>query len=285
MDFKEEKDIREIEFEKKTIKDNFIFGAVMQNPQKCKALLECILKIKIREIRYPELEKTIKKTYWSKGIRLDVYVEDEENTIYNIEMQATNKKELPKRMRYYQGMIDLNVIDKGQDYSRLKQSYVIFICDYDEFGLGRHIYTFENVCKEYPQLVLKDGTIKIVLNTKGTADDVSEDIKELLHFFGGDEPKSDLTRMLDEEVKSVKSSEKWRRDFMLLWERDNDNIELGEVKNRVSQIRSLDESEIETASRFLKCDATTIKYILSLIADNPEMDDKEIAQIYINQMD
>lgn len=285
MDFKEEKDIREIEFEKKTIKDNFIFGAVMQNPQKCKALLECILKIKIREIRYPELEKTIKKTYWSKGIRLDVYVEDEENTIYNIEMQATNKKELPKRMRYYQGMIDLNVIDKGQDYSRLKQSYVIFICDYDEFGIGRHIYTFENVCKEYPQLTLKDGTIKIVLNTKGTADDVSEDIKELLHFFGGDEPKSDLTRMLDEEVKSVKSSEKWRRDFMLLWERDNDNIELGEVKNRVSQIRSLDESEIETASRFLKCDATTIKYILSLIADNPEMDDKEIAQIYINQMD
>ena len=202
-----------------------------------------------------------------------------------MEMQATNKKELPKRMRYYQGMIDLNVIDKGQDYSRLKQSYVIFICDYDEFGLGRHIYTFENVCKEYPQLTLKDGTIKIVLNTKGTADDVSEDIKELLHFFGGDEPKSDLTRMLDEEVKSVKSSEKWRRDFMLLWERDNDNIELGEVKNRVSQIRSLDESEIETASRFLKCDATTIKYILSLIADNPEMDDKEIAQIYINQMD
>ena len=283
MDFKEEKDIREIEFEKKTIKDNFIFGAVMQNPQKCKALLECILKIKIREIRYPELEKTIKKTYWSKGIRLDVYVEDEENTIYNIEMQATNKKELPKRMRYYQGMIDLNVIDKGQDYSRLKQSYVIFICDYDEFGIGRHIYTFENVCKEYPQLTLKDGTIKIVLNTKGTADDVSEDIKELLHFFGGDEPKSDLTRMLDEEVKSVKSSEKWRRDFMLLWERDNDNIELGEVKNRVSQIRSLDESEIETASRFLKCDATTIKYILSLIADNPEMDDKEIAQLYINQ--
>ena len=134
-------------------------------------------------------------------------------------------------------------------------------------------------------LTLKDGTIKIVLNTKETADDVSEDIKELLHFFGGDEPKSDLTRMLDEEVKSVKSSEKWRRDFMLLWERDNDNIELGEVKNRVSQIRSLDESEVETASRFLKCDATTIKYILSLIADNPEMDDKEIAQIYIYQMD
>ena len=78
MDLKNETENElELEFYKKGIIDNFIFGAVMHNPEKCKALLECILKIKIREIKYPELEKTIKKTYRSKGIRLDVYVEDE----------------------------------------------------------------------------------------------------------------------------------------------------------------------------------------------------------------
>lgn len=56
-------------------------------------------------------------------------------------MQSTDKKNLPKRTRYYQGMIDLNIINKGEDYNKLKKSYVIFICDYDEFGLGRHIYS------------------------------------------------------------------------------------------------------------------------------------------------
>ena len=73
-------------FDELTIKDNFMFGAVMRNPTKCKAVLECILGIKIRKIEYSELEKTIDNTYESKSIRLDVYVEDDANTIYNIEI-------------------------------------------------------------------------------------------------------------------------------------------------------------------------------------------------------
>jgi hypothetical protein len=87
--------------------------------------------------------------------------------------------------------------------------------------------------------------MKIVLNTKGTADDVSDDIKELLHYIGGDEPKSKLTHMLDEEVQAVKSSEKWRREYMLLWERDEDNIELGTYRHLVKQCRKLDLSRLQ----------------------------------------
>ena len=164
--------------EERSIKDNFVFGAVMQNPRKCKALLECILGIKIRKIKYPELEKIIDKAIGSKSVRLDVYVEDEFDTIYNIEIQATNRKNLPKRSRYYQGIIDINIIDKGDDYKKLKKSYVIFICDYDEFGKERHIYTFENMCLEEPGLRLGDDTVKIILNTKGTMDD--EEIAEIV---------------------------------------------------------------------------------------------------------
>ncbi len=59
-----------------------------------------------------------------------------ENTVYNIEIQATKFKYLAKRMRYYQGLIDLNIIDKGEEYSSLKKSFVIFICTYDPFGGG-----------------------------------------------------------------------------------------------------------------------------------------------------
>ncbi len=31
------------------------------------------------------------------------------------------------------GMIDLNLIERGADYSELKKSYIIFICPFDEF--------------------------------------------------------------------------------------------------------------------------------------------------------
>ena len=67
----------------------------------------------------------------SKGIRLDIYVEDDDNTVFNLEMQTTTYKELPKRSRYYQGIIDLNMIEKGESYDILKESYVIFICTFD----------------------------------------------------------------------------------------------------------------------------------------------------------
>ena len=83
----------------------------------------------------------------------------------------------------------------------------IFICDYDEFGLGRHIYTFEKTCNEEPSLKLGDVTVVVILNTKGIIDDVSREVKELLDYIGGAEPQSPLTRSLDEEVENVKSSE------------------------------------------------------------------------------
>ena len=268
--------------EERSIKDNFVFGAVMQNPRKCKALLECILGIKIRKIKYPELEKTIDKAIGSKSVRLDVYVEDEFDTIYNIEIQATNRKNLPKRSRYYQGIIDINIIDKGDDYKKLKKSYVIFICDYDEFGKGRHIYTFENMCLEEPGLRLGDDTVKIILNTKGTMDDVGEDVKELLHYIAGQEPKSELTRSLDAEVSRVKSSRKWRRKFMTLLMRDNENKTLGQYMKLVGQIRKINVNECKVASKFLDVDEKFIRDVIELLEEHPTMDDEEIAEIVMD---
>ena len=62
--------------------------------------------MEIDHIEYPELQKSIDLDYDAKGVRLDVYVKDGNNTVYNIEMQAIDTKELPKRSRYYQSMTD-----------------------------------------------------------------------------------------------------------------------------------------------------------------------------------
>lgn len=267
-------------FDELTIKDNFMFGAVMRNPVKCKAVLECILGISIRKIEYPELEKTIDNTYESKSIRLDVYVEDDRNTIYNIEMQTTDKKNLPKRTRYYQGMIDLNIISKGNDYNKLQKSYVIFICDYDEFG-----YTFEKQCKEVPGLMLGDDTVVVILNTKATTNDVSDALRDLLDYIGGEKPQSLLTKSLNEEVQKIKLNEDWRRDFMTMNMLMKEKVNLGEVKKIVSLIRDVKSSDIEITSKVLKVDVSYIHKVLSLINDNPDMDDEEIAEILINDFE
>ena len=155
-------------------------------------------------------QETIDISADAKSVRLDIYVEDGEETVYNIEMQATANRNLPKRTRYYQGMIDLNILEKGKDYKGLKCSFVIFVCAFDLFGEGRHIYTFENRCIQNLGLGLGDGTAKIILNTKGTMDDVTPELKRLLDFIDGKEPEDDFTRELDAAVQSARRNEKWR---------------------------------------------------------------------------
>ena len=107
-------------YEELTFSDDFMFCKILENNlELCKELLELILDIKIKKIQPVESQKAVDMTYDGKGVRFDVYTQDEENTIYDVEMQNVTKKNLPKRTRYYQGMIDLNLIEKGADYSEL----------------------------------------------------------------------------------------------------------------------------------------------------------------------
>ena len=98
----------------------------------------------------------------------------------------------------------------------MKQSFVIFVCTFDPFHIGRHVYTFENRCVEDPNLPLNDGTQKIILNTKGIFDDVQPELKRLLNFIDGRQPEDSFTQDLSKAVESAKRNEKWRHDYMTL---------------------------------------------------------------------
>lgn len=266
------------------LKDDFMFGAVMRDPKRCKPLLEHILGVQIREIRYPELQKIIDNTMDAKSVRLDVYIEDSDNTIYNIEMQTTNKKNLPKRMRYYQGMIDLNIISKGDEYNQLKKSFIIFICDYDQYKEGRYIYTFENVCLENASIRFGDETVKVVLNTKGTIGDIDEELRNALHYIGGEKPRSKLANLLDAGVKEVKNSEEWRREYMTLFMRDRENVKIGDYRRLVRMIRrKVDIMTYEDMADTFDTSVADIENIVMAIKNNPDASDEDIASIIVEE--
>ena len=143
------------------LSNDFLFGKIMQDPEICREVLRRILpQLNIERIEYPELQKEIREDIDARSVRLDVYVRDNKETVYNIEMQAVDTKELPKRSRYYQSMLDLQLLNRGQSHRRLSRCYIIFICLTDIFGKNRHIYTFKNICQEDLKLILGDGTEK-----------------------------------------------------------------------------------------------------------------------------
>ena len=186
-------------YEDLTFTDDFMFCKVLSNNEDiCKELLELILGIRITKIVVIHKQQEISITADAKSVRLDVYVEDDANSVYDIEMETTKKKNLPKRSRYYQGMIDLNIIERGDKYDKLKKSFVIFLCLKDPFNKGLHVYTFENTCKEAPDLLLGDETTKVFINAAGTADDISDEMTEFLRYLREGIGQSNLVQRMED---------------------------------------------------------------------------------------
>ena len=205
-------------FEELTFLDNFMFQCVLRNKRICKYMIEKILQIKIQDLHYQDYEKTINMGLVSKGIRLDVYVEDKEGRVYDIEMQCTNAPNngLAKRSRFYQAMIDMELLGKGEKYENLNPSYVIFICTFDPFGVNLPIYTFTHCCEEDNTVKLKDEETRVFLNSKGSENAVDPDIAAFLRYVDGKAPEGEFVRSVDLEVQRVKGLEKVRREYMIL---------------------------------------------------------------------
>ena len=199
-----------------TLMDDYMFAQVMRDTRHLKPLLQFVLQVSIAKIELIEPQKTEKEGYDSKGIRLDLYVTDEQGVVYNVEVQTTSKKHLPKRMRYYQSTIDISILRPGVDYKELRKTFVIFICNYDPFGRNRYLYTFENICREEPDLLFGDETVKVIVNTHGEIGEISEELKEVIRYLNDGTVSGQYSQELDTAVTAVKSNEERRLEYMTL---------------------------------------------------------------------
>ena len=199
-----------------TITDDFMFCKVMSDPDICKELLEILLHIKIERLKFQEPQKSFKLTSESRGIRLDVYVKDS-NRVFDIELQTTNERNLELRTRYYQGVMDISELEKGEFFSNMKESYIIFICMFDPFGADMPIYTVKQTFAENEKLIFDDKTHKIFYNVKAfekIANDV--ETKAFLEYLCKHQPTSKFTDTLERAVYRNRNNQNWRKDYMTL---------------------------------------------------------------------
>ena len=234
---------KEIDWDAMTITNNFLFQEVLRNKGLCSQLLESILHIQIKDIRYPQTEKSMTAQLRSKGIRLDVYVTDKENNVYDVEMQsagnrsvlyrdmdeATVIKELPLRVRYYQSIISTNMLRKGKLYGELRKSYVIFVCTFDPFKKGLPVYHFTYRCSEDYALQMNDKTECIFLNAKAAKKAEDKELAAFLAYVNGKEAATAFTKKLDKEAIRIKNRKDWRLKIMTL------DMEIEMMKRRVSE--------------------------------------------------
>ena len=228
-------------YEELTFTDDFMFCKVMQNnPDLCKHLIELIIGKKITIITYPDTQKAIEITADGKGIRMDVYVEGDEGTIYDIEMQTLMLSNLNKRARYYQGMIDLNTIERGADYKELRKTYIIFLCKFDPFGQARIKYTFMQTCQEDYRINLGDDAYIIYINPFGMKENPTEDMIALMSYLRGEMIKrNSFIEDLDAAVKRAREKEDWKVEYMALSLKFQDAMEEGRAEGRAEMQQNI----------------------------------------------
>ena len=213
--------------EKYKISNHLIFALVMQDKKICKRFLERIFDGRVikeinlkSEINLDEYETTIESTILTdpeaKSVRLDVLFEGDD-TWYDIEMQSNSSYFSPKRMRYYSSSMDINQLDVGnRDYEKLKTNYVIFICDFDYYGLDEAVYSFQ-YCDMEKNITFGDETCMIVLNAKCSLGKIPDQLKGLYKYIDKDivDSKDELVKDMDSIVTEISKDRRLRHIMTL----------------------------------------------------------------------
>ena len=268
----------ETKFEDLQISNDFMFKEVMKsNKGLCKRLVGSIMQQDIEDIVYIDTEKTLQPYYDSRGIRLDVILADDNHTRYNLEMQARNVISkagvalLPKRTRYYQSVIDMDMLKKGENFDQLNPLVLIFICTFDFYKEGRYVYTFKSRCLENLELELaNDVTVKLV-NAKGRQGQVNDLLKNFLEYVMTNKPVDDFTKDVERQVWAVKNDKKAREEYMVLQAKIREHeiiaFEAGEAKkSRETALEMLKDGEPLT--KIMKYSKLAKEDILLLAKEN-----------------
>ena len=171
--------------------------------------------MKIGRIKFLTSHHAIQIDPNAKGIIMDVYLRDE-NKVINVEMQASNHGDLPRRARYYQAAADIDTTPKGSEYSDLKQNYVIFICTFDPFNRGKPLYRFQNICLEDDEpIFLNDDTEKLFLNTAAKAlDSLDGDLRLFYDYVRERTTQTTFTKELDKTISRMKQEKEDRSMYL-----------------------------------------------------------------------
>lgn len=206
--------------------DRFLFDEVMEDAQVHQDVLSIIFSRDIPVLGVNESEKEIRLSTLIRSIRMDIFSIDEDDVVYNTEMQAQRRTDLARRSRYYQALMDTSLLDPGiTDYNLLNTSYIIVIMTFDYFGYGKYLYTFEPRCLEVPECPLEDGATRIFLNTEGKNDtEVSKELIDFLNYIKNSTDEtaaasgSERIHRIHNRVCKVRTSEEVGVRYMYAWE-------------------------------------------------------------------
>lgn len=184
------------------------------------------------------------KNIEGRSVWLDIYAIDDSGNKHDIEIQRDDRGADPKRARYHSSMLDTEMLHAGEDFSNLRENYVIFITENDVLGMNKPIYHIGSVIFE-TNVQFKDGRHIIYVN--GSIRNDKTALGRLMHDFYCTDAKDMYYKELSDRVKQFKETEKGVAKMCEIWD---------EVRNE-----GMNKARIEFAQKMIKVGKLSLEEI------------------------
>lgn len=202
----------------------YVFG---RNAELCRRLIELSLDVPIAKVEFLESQHESKDINRPGGTYFDVLATTESGELIDVEMQRDSDPGLLQRAQVYLGRLVREAwtryveTEHSYDYTKLPKVAVIFICDYDPFGVGHRRYSAR---LQYDVAVEKatSPTLVVLLNAKGEGDSISTDLAAFLAYVAGKLPMPGSSEFVDSvahEVEAANADADFLEGFMNLDEK------------------------------------------------------------------
>ena len=182
-----------------TLMDDLFIQVVLEEQACTEYILQTILDNASLKLKEQRLQKRLSNLH-GRALVLDCLCTDDKGLLYNIEVQNSSAGAIPKRARYHAALMDTHTLKKGEKFSKLPESYVIFITDKDVLGEGEQLYQIERVIRKSGNL-FKDGSHILYFNTARQDDNA---LGKLARDFKKANPKEIQSEVLSHRVASLK---------------------------------------------------------------------------------
>ena len=200
--FLTEEELRQRALEGLTIMDDLFMRNVLEDERCTEFILRVILEKKLKLVEQ-KIQKDYKNMQGRSAI-MDCVARDSRGRLYDIEIQGDREGASPKRARYYSGLLDMHSLKAGEDFQKLRESYVIFITRSDVLGHELPIYHIKRIIQER-NAEFGDGTHIIYVNSK-IQDDT--ELGKLMHDLHCKKASEMHSEVLARRVCELKETEK-----------------------------------------------------------------------------
>ena len=191
-------DVRKL-LSKFILMDDDFMRVVLKDIRCTEYILQTILRKPRLHVKEQVLQEDLKNLQ-GRSVILDCLCTDESGAVYNIELQNNRSGASPLRARYHAGMIDMHILKAGENFNRLPESYVIFICGKDVLKENRQIYHVKRIIEESGN-TFPDKAQMIYINTEKSSDD---ELGRMIKDFYTEDPKEIRSKVLARRIAEIK---------------------------------------------------------------------------------